>query len=369
MKLPSGYKGLFALTVLVLFSGAALSYGIPFKKRVSSFYVTTVAGAGQKGHEDGSVDVASFNWPTGVTVAGNGVVYVADFSNNTIRKIEPGGEVTTLAGSGRQGLKDGKGAQALFHGPDNIVADREGNIFVADADNFSIRKVSPDGTVTTVAGSGTAGYRDGKALEAMFGYPTGIAVDAEGNLYVADRRTHTVRKITTKGIVVTIAGNGQAGYADGSGMASHLKEPISVAVTKDGTVYVADSGNNVIRQIAPDGTITTLAGARTPGYRDGSGKDARFNWPTGITVDPSGNIYVCDSHNNRIRRVTPLGVVSTIAGGSIPGFANGPAWRASFKFPTGIGLDKEGNIYVADSGNNMIRKISRLGGIEAYLRD
>jgi DNA-binding beta-propeller fold protein YncE len=143
MKLQSGYRGIFALTVLVFFFGAALSYGIPFKKRQTTFYVTTVAGTGVKGHENGSPDRASFNWPTGVAVARDGTVYVADFSNNAIRKIDPGGNVTTFAGSGRQGHKDGKGIDALFHGPDNMAIDPEGNLFVADADNF--RRSPPTG--------------------------------------------------------------------------------------------------------------------------------------------------------------------------------------------------------------------------------
>jgi sugar lactone lactonase YvrE len=367
MKLLSGYKGFLTLTVAVLFFGSALSYGIPLKKKTATFYVSTMAGSGRKGHEDGSLDRASFNWPTGVAIAGDGTVYVADFSNNTIRKIEPRSGVTTFAGSGLAGHADGKGVRALLKGPDNIAIDTEGNIFVADADNFRIRKISPDGTVTTVAGKGLKGYSDGEAKEAMFGYPTGVAVDTGGNLYVADRRTHTVRKITPDGEVTTMAGNGQHGYADGKGMASHLREPISLAVNKDGTVYVADSGNNAIREITPDGNITTLAGGKGAGYRDGLGKEAMFDWPTGIAVDRSGNIYVCDSNNNKIRRITPLGVVSTIAGGSLPGSSNGPGWRASFNFPTGIGVDREGNIYVADSGNNIIRKITQGRIMEAGL--
>jgi sugar lactone lactonase YvrE len=141
-----------------------------------------------------------------------------------------------------------------------------------------------------------------------------------------------------------------------------------VAVNKNGTVYVADSGNNAIREIAPDGTITTLAGGKGIGYRDGVGQEAMFDWPTGIAVDTTGNIYVCDSNNNKIRRITPLGVVSTIAGGSLTGSSNGPGWRARFNFPTGIALDRDGNIYVADSGNNMIRKITRGWEMEAGLR-
>jgi sugar lactone lactonase YvrE len=339
MKLPSGYKRFFFLTVFVFFFGVALSYGIPLRQRPPTFYVATLAGSGAKGHEDGSRDRASFNWPTGVTIDGDGIVYVADFSNNTIRKIDRRRGVTTFAGAGRAGYADGKGVQALLNGPDNIAIDQEGNIFVADANNFRIRKVSPDGVVTTIAGKGLRGYRDGEAGDAMFGYPTGVAVDTAGDLYVADRRTHTVRKITTNGNVLTLAGNGQFGYADGKGMASHLKEPISVAVNKNGTVYVADSGNNAIREIATDGTITTLAGGKGSGYRDGVGKEAMFDWPTGIAVDTTGNIYVCDSNNNKIRRITPLGVVSTIAGGSLIG-----------------------------SSNNMIRKITRGREMEAGLR-
>jgi sugar lactone lactonase YvrE len=214
MKLLSGYKRFFFLTVFVFFFGVVLSYGIPLRQRIPTFYVATLAGSGAKGHEDGSVDRASFNWPTGVAIHNDGTVYVADFSNNTIRKIDRRRGVKTFAGSGQAGYVDGKGVQALLNGPDNIAIDPEGNIFVADADNFRIRKVSPDGIVTTVAGKGLRGYRDGEARDAMFGYPTGIAVDTSGNLYVADRRTHTVRKITTDGNVFTLAGNGQFGYAE-----------------------------------------------------------------------------------------------------------------------------------------------------------
>ena len=227
---------------------------------------------------------------------------------------------------------------------------------MADADNFRIRRLSPEGFVVTVAGTDVPGYRDGRRSSAMFGYPTGIAVDRYGALYVADRRTHTVRKITPDGRVFTIAGNGLPGFSDGRGRLSHLREPISVAVAEDGTVYIADSGNNAIRKVSTDGEVSTLAGGK-PGYRDGRGTEAQFNWPTGIAVGPDGNIYVCDSGNNKIRRITPDGVVSTIAGRIVAGRSDGPAFEAEFNFPTGIAVDKMGNIYIADSGNNLIRKI------------
>lgn len=341
-----------AVVCLVLYGAAS---AVPLKERYQ-YRVLTIAGDGKKGFKDGSVEKASFNWPTGVVVADDGSIFVADFSNNAIRKISTDGTVTTVAGSTVAGHRDGKAEEALFRGPDNIAMDREQNIYVADADNFRIRRLSPEGFVVTIAGTDVPGYRDGRRSSAMFGYPTGIAVDRYGALYVADRRTHTVRKITPDGRVFTIAGNGLPGFSDGRGRLSHLREPISVAVAEDGTVYIADSGNNAIRKVSTDGEVSTLAGGK-PGYRDGRGREAQFNWPTGIAVGPDGNIYVCDSGNNKIRRITPDGVVSTIAGRIVAGRSDGTAFEAEFNFPTGIAVDKMGNIYIADSGNNLIRKI------------
>ncbi len=341
--------------MLLLFCTIAQS--IPLKERYQ-YVVLTMAGDGKKAYRDGAARRASFNWPTGVAVGSDGSLFVADFSNNAIRKIAPDGTVTTVAGSPVAGHRDGRGTEALFWGPDNIAIDAEQNIYVADADNYRIRRLTPEGTVTTIAGTGAPGYRDGRALSAMFGYPTGIAVDRDGALYVADRRTHTVREITPDGRVFTLAGNGLPGFTDGRGRLSHLREPISVAVAEDGTVYIADSGNNAIRKVSRDGTVSTLAGGSL-GYRDGTGRRAQFNWPTGIAVGPDGYIYVCDSGNNKIRRITPDGVVSTVAGKIVSGRGDGPGFEAEFSFPTGIAVDKMGNIYIADSGNNLIRKIIR----------
>lgn len=345
---------------------AAVSHGATLVSPFS-FYVTTVAGDGQKGNADGMAAVSRFNWPTGVAASG-GAVYVADYSNNLVRLIDPASGVRTLAGSGSAGFADGEGRKAIFRGPDGIALDLSGNLYVADADNFSIRKVTPKGAVTTIAGNGIMGYRDGPAGLAMFGYPTGIAVDSNGILYVADRRTHTIRKITPEGGVSTLAGNGHTGYADGKGTKARLKEPIALAVTPGGTVYVSDSGNNAIRRITPDGAVETVAGGRMSGYRDGSGKEAMFSWPTGIAMDARGNIYVCDSNNNKIRRITPEGSVSTVAGGLVPGFLDGWGLVAGFNFPTGVAADGLGNLYVADSGNNRIRKITYGKPLEAKNR-
>ncbi|MBI3754924.1 MAG: hypothetical protein HY265_02020 [Deltaproteobacteria bacterium] len=375
---------------LLFFFCIATTGAVPFgtSNGIGSYIVSTVAGSGIKGYLDGPKEKAQVNWPTGVAIDGKeniyvadfsnnliwptGVVvddkeniYVADFSNNLIRKISGAGDVITFAGSGHAAFADGKGKDAHFKGPDNIAIDKDGNIYVADADNFRIRKISPDGTITTIAGSGLRGYKDGDGKIARFAYPTGIAVDKDGLVYVADRGSHTIRKIASSSNVSTIAGNGHPAYADGNGVKTHFREPISLAVDHDGNVYVTDSGNNAVRKITPDGAVSTLAGGGSPGYKDGKGKDARFSWPTGIAADSAGNVYVCDSQNNRIRRITAEGVVSTVAGIGIPGFADGPGYQAQFRFPTGIEVDKMGNIYVADSGNNRIRKISQGGILQA----
>ncbi|MBI3752467.1 MAG: hypothetical protein HY266_00230 [Deltaproteobacteria bacterium] len=360
------YPALLFLSLLFFFC-IATTGAVPFGNNsgIGSYIVTTIAGSGIKGFLDGSKEKAQFSWPTGVVVDNKGNVYVADFSNNLIRKISGSGNVITFAGSGRGAFADGKGRIAHLKGPDNIAIDKDGNIYVADADNFRIRKIAPDGNITTIAGSGIRGYKDGDGKTAMFAYPTGIAVDKDGKVYVADRGSHTIRKITGDSHVTTIAGNGYPAYVDGQGIKTHFREPISLAVDHEGNVYVADSGNNAVRKITPEGIVSTLAGGGRPGYKDGIGRDALFAWPTGIAVDGAGNIYVCDSQNNRIRRITPDGVVSTVAGMSIPGFSDGPGYNAMFRFPTGIAVDKGGNIYVADSGNNRIRKISQGGILQA----
>ncbi|MBI5892889.1 MAG: hypothetical protein HZB79_04435 [Deltaproteobacteria bacterium] len=290
-------------------------------------------------------------------------IYIADFGSNLIRKIGHDSYVSTYAGTGNAGYRDGDNEQAMFKGPDNIDIDAEGNIYVADADNHRIRKITTDGIATTIAGSGKSGFADGVGTKAQFAYPTGIAVDAFKNLYIADRGSNSIRKIDRNGMVTTIAGNGVPAYSDGIGKASHFNNPISVALDNASlNLFIADSGNNVIRKMNLTTTrVTTFAGSsdRIPGYRDGKGPNAIFSWPTGLAVDIFGNLYVADSNNNRIRKVNPEGVVSTIAGATVAGFKDGLGHYSQFKSPTGIYVDKLGNIYVADSGNNRIRKISR----------
>ena len=345
--------------------------------------VTTFAGvAGSQGTNDGPVNVALFDDPEGVTVDKSGNVYVADFNNHTIRKVTPKGMVTTLAGlAGSLGCVDGKGRAARFggipsFGPSGVAVGTDGNIYVADIGNHAIRKVTPDGVVTTLAGSaGGTGSTDGIGTAASFRYPGGAAVDREGNVYVADTGNDTIRKMTPQGVVTTLAGlAGQRGSTDGIGSKARFTDPFDVTVDSTGNVYVADQGNDTIRKVTPEGVVTTLAGlAGNPGSTDGTGSAARFGskdgGPSGVAVDGEGNVYVADTDNHTIRKVTPIGVVTTLAGNAsiseygwaTGGSRDGAGSEARFNYPWGVAVDKAGSIYVADSLNNTIRKVTPTG--------
>lgn len=341
--------------------------------RAESLTVTTYAGPnGGAGAVDGPPSVARFNNPWAVAVDAAGNVYVADTGSNAIRRISPAGVTTTLAGiagrpAGNQGSADGTGGAALLNGPGGVAIDAAGNVYFSDMYNQEIRKVSPAGVVTTIAGKpGPFGFLDGVGTAAKFTNPAGLAVDAAGNLYVADEGNHAIRKITPDGMVTTLAGNGAPGSTDGTGAAASFNRPNAVAVDAAGNVYVADTSNYCIRAITPGGVVTTLAGnPHSSGVRDGTGSAANFNAPFGIAIDKSGNIYVAEhdadqyNTNNRIRKVTLGGVVTTFAAESLTtGNVNGQGKAARFYKPTGVAVDKAGNIYVADSGNHAIRKIT-----------
>jgi TolB-like protein len=301
--------------------------------------------------------------PAGITVNPDGIVYVADFAQHAIRRIGPDGALTNLAGAtGTSGRADGISTVARFFHPGDVATGPDGNIYVADTNNHLIRKITPAGIVSTVAGrAGEPGNEDGTGNAARFRFPTGVALDLLGNAYVADFANHTIRKISPDGRVSTLAGSaGEAGSVDGAGGAARLNQVHGVAVDKGGNVYAADFGNHTIRKITPDGLVTTLAGlAEHPGNSDGPGRNSRFSAPYDVAVDDHGNVYVADTSNHTIRRITPAGLVTTLAGiaGNV-GSTDGTAREAKFAVPAGVTTDQAGNIYVADFGNQALRKIT-----------
>jgi sugar lactone lactonase YvrE len=276
--------------------------------------------------------------------------------------------VTTFAGlafvdGGGAGSTDGTGAAARFRAPSDVAADGSGNIYVSDTENYTIRKITSDGLVSTFAGkAGSNGVNDGTGNAARFQWPSGLAVDGAGNVYVADPVSHTIRKITPVGVVSTFAGSAFAsGSVDGKGSAARFQSPSDVAVDISGNVYVAD-GSRTIRKISSDGVVSTLAGkAFELGSADGTGSTARFSSPSGIACDQLGNLYVSDSDNHTIRKVTSEGIVTTVAGkapsdGGGSGSLDGEGSAARFVSPRGLVIDNLGNIYVADFGNYTIRR-------------
>jgi len=328
--------------------------------------VTTLAGsAGVSGSTDASGTAARFNTPQGVATDSAGNVYVADANNNTIREITSAGVVTTLAGSASiPGSTDATGAAASFSLPVGVATDGAGNVYVADANNHTIRKITPAGAVATLAGTaGVTGRTDATGAAASFNFPRGVATDGAGNVYVADSGNSIIRKITPAGVVTTLAGSGVFGSTDATGAAATFGSPFGLAADSAGNVYVADSGNNIIRKITPAGVVTTLAGiAFIPGNIDGPGGAATFNFPFSVAADSAGNVYVAGTLNNTIRKITPAGVVTTLAGtANVPGSTDASGAATSFNGPTGVATDSAGNVYVADNGNSTIRKITPAG--------
>jgi sugar lactone lactonase YvrE len=304
--------------------------------------VTTLAG-GTLGFVDGIGTAVQFKNPSASAVDSSNNLYIADTGNNAIRKCTPAGEVITIA--------------IHFSYPTGIAVDAKGNIYVSDAGTYSIKKVTPDGTViTTLAGSGIKGYKDGPGAIARFSSLGQLAIDASGDVYVADTGNQVIRKITPAGDVTTLAGR-DYGFVDDTGTAAEFRYPTGVAVDSSGNVYVADSRNHAIRKISPAGAVTTLAGNGTAGYHDGTGPSAQFDYPGSVTVDSSGIVYVSDDYNYSIRAITPARVVTTLAGNRTNGYRNGAASTAEFSRPTTVAVDKNGNLYVTDENNNAIRRI------------
>ncbi|MEI6569074.1 MAG: cadherin-like beta sandwich domain-containing protein, partial [Verrucomicrobiota bacterium] len=348
------------LTAGVNPNGAGSDVGFAYSRDPNLLEVTTLAGSTNSGYANGTGAAARFDWPQGVALDAAGNTYVADQNNHSIRKITPGGVVTAFAGSTTGGYLDGVGTAAQFKYARGVAVDGAGNVYVADGNNHRIRKITSAGVVTTLAGGAGAsdgrGYLDARGTNAMFTFPSNVAIDSGTNVYVVEY-VNRIRKITPAGDVTTLAGSGVAGYADGNGTNASFNNAFGLVVDAGGNVYVGDGGNNCIRKITPTGDVSTMAGSEAhSGYLDGTGAAARFSDPYGLAMDAATNLLVVDLSNNRVRKVTPAGVVTTVAG-STQGAADGPAYLAQFYWPASVAVDSEGTLYVGDYYNNSIRKI------------
>jgi sugar lactone lactonase YvrE len=345
-------------------SGAIAVTTMPTPVIAAPMPVSTLAGqALSSGGVDGVGSAARFNYLSAVAVDNAGNVYVADTDNHTIRKIVAStGAVTTFAGAaGVSGSAEGVGSAARFNNPSGVAVDGTGNVYVADTMNHTLRRVTPVGVVTTLAGSpGVVGSVDGTGSDARFQGPQGLAIDAGGNLYVTDTNNHTIRKIApSTSLVTTVAGlAGIPGAADGMGRQARLNYPSGLSVDPSGNLFVADTENHTIRKILPTGLVSTLAGlAGSSGGADGTGSAARFDSPSDVAVDWAGNVYVVDTDNHTIRRVvSATGETSTVAGiAGTSGSADGSGSAVRFFHPGGIVFDSTGDLYVADTDNHTAR--------------
>jgi uncharacterized protein (TIGR03437 family) len=329
----------------------------------------TLAGNGIQSYsgDNGPATAAQMNQPAGMAVDGSGNVFVADTANSVVRVISPGGVITTFAGTGIAGFSGdtGQAFGAQLNSPSAVAVDAGGNVYIADTLNSRIRKVLPSGVITTVAGGGSALGDGGPATSAVLSLPHGVAVDPAGNLFISDTGTARIREVSAAdGTISTVAGNGTVGYSGDAGPATsaQLNSPFGIAVDAADNVFIADSGNNVIRRVS-GGTIATIAGNGIAGYSGdgGQGINARLTTPYAVAQDISGNVYVADYANSRIREVTTDGTISTITGNGRAGYSGdgGPAVTAQVNTPAGVAFDGQGNVYVADSGNGLVRKLLR----------
>ena len=377
------FTGPLAVTATETIQAVAVAAGYAQSQAASATYtislplISTVAGNGFVGYNGDLIPALSsyLSNPSGVAVGKSGNIYFCDTNNQIVRKVTPDGIIHTIAGNGSIGYSgDGNAAtSAQLNNPQGISVDDSGNIYIADFSNYVIRKVDSHGMISTVAGNGTQGISadGGPATSAKLANPVGVTVDRSGNLYIADIGSYRIQ-VTPDGIINTVAGSGLTGYTGdgGAAISAELNQPSSVAVDNLGNLYIADIANNAVRKVTPAGTISTIAGTGTKGYSGDGGPaiSAQLYRPSGLAVDASGNLYVLDYDNLVIREIDLTGNIKTVAGNGSSGYSGdgGLATSAELNYPGGIALDSFNNLYIADSGNEVIR---RMGGPVVPLAD
>ena len=364
MKAPHGLAFDAAGNLLIV------DYGNNVIRRVDAKgIITRVVGSTiQAGGDGGAATAAQLSNPRSVALDGKGNIYISDFNNNCVWKVNAQGIITTLAGTRVPGFSGdgGPGTAAQLTGPHGIASDAAGNVYIVDSKNNRVRRVGVDGIITTVAGNGQSGAAGdgGLATAAAVGPPSGVALDAAGNLYISQQTAQVIRRVAPSGIITTIAGTGTAGYSGDGGPATQaqMRSPIGIASDSAGNLYVAEQVNNIIRKIGTNGIITTVAGNGTQGFSGDGGPavNATLDGPFGVAVDRVGNVFLTDSRNDRIRWVHRDGTITTVAGNGTPGFSgdDGPPAAAQLQGPHGVIVDATGNLLIADSANDRVRRVT-----------
>jgi trimeric autotransporter adhesin len=365
--------GLSSVTKVVMDSNGNLFIAAQGKnqilKRDTNGILSVMGGTGSGSYtgDTGSANMAYLAGPTGVVADPNGKLIIVDQSYQRIRQVSTVGLIDTIGGTGTAGFSGDGGAavKAKVNTPFGVAMDSAKNVFFSDSSNHRVRKIDPQGIITTVAGNGTAAYvgDNDLATNASLNSPAGLAIDPLGNLFIADRNNNRIRKVDTNGIITTVAGNGVSGFGGDGGYATNasIRLPRGIAVDLSGNLFIADTGNNRVRKVDTNGIITTMIGTNSPGYSGDGGfaTTNRLSSPAAVVVDASGCVWIADEFNNRIRKIDTNGIITTVAGNGVSGFSGdgGPATNAAISLTTGISFDSAGNLLIADLGNYRARKV------------
>jgi hypothetical protein len=328
-----------------------------------------VAGTGDQGNsgDDGPATAARLNTPEGVAVTPDRGFLIADTNNNEVRKVSPDGVISRVAGTGSSGNSgdNGPATDAQLNAPVEVAVTPDGGFLIADYDNHTVRKVSPDGVITRVAGTGSSGNSgdNGPATDAQLNHPVALAVIPDGGFLIADYDNHTVRKVSSAAVITRVAGTGSSGNSgdDGPATDAQLNHPAGVAVTHDGGFLIADEINNAVREVSSAGVITRVAGTGSAGNSgdDGQATNARLRAPAGVTVTHDGGFLIADTNNNEVRKVSSAGVITRIAGTGSAGNSgdDGSATEAQLNSPSRVALTHDGGFLIPDTSNNEVRKV------------